>query len=130
MNYNLVWSYFLFLDNAKVLMQAYNECHQANIQIYRFYVVEQVQYYERLSPLVPLKSPLGSFSNIKAGDCLVTFSRRGIYTLKVGMVQLAIATLLHISSICMMYSTYLRNKHKMSFKVLEKHKTNTVKPRK
>ncbi|KAF8660630.1 hypothetical protein HU200_057536 [Digitaria exilis] len=41
-----------------------------------------VQYYERLSPLVPLKSPLGSFSNIKAGDCLVTFSRREIYTLK------------------------------------------------
>lgn len=41
-----------------------------------------VQYYERLSPLVPLKSPLGSFSNIKAGDCLVTFSRRGIYSLK------------------------------------------------
>ncbi|CAN6303573.1 unnamed protein product [Urochloa humidicola] len=41
-----------------------------------------VQYYERLSPLVPLKSPLGSFSNIKAGDCLVTFSRREIYKLK------------------------------------------------
>lgn len=41
-----------------------------------------VQYYERLSPLVPLKSPLGSFSNIKAGDCFVTFSRRGIYSLK------------------------------------------------
>ncbi|CAD6341420.1 unnamed protein product, partial [Miscanthus lutarioriparius] len=44
--------------------------------------VVTVQYYERLSPLVPLKSPLGSFSNIKAGDCLVTFSRHGIYTLK------------------------------------------------
>jgi len=66
-------------------MHAYNECYEANIQIYRSYVVEQVQYYERLSPLVPLKSPLGSFSNIKAGDCLVTFSRRGIYTLKVGI---------------------------------------------
>jgi hypothetical protein len=38
------------------------------------------------------------------------------------MVELAIAVLLHISSICMMYSTYLRNKHKMSFKILEKHK--------
>jgi len=101
----IIWyggSNFLFLDNAKVLMQAYNECYQANIQIYRSYVVEQVQYYERLSPLVPLKSPLGSFSNIKAGDCLVTFSRRGIYTLKVSMVQLAIAELLHISSICVM----------------------------
>lgn len=44
--------------------------------------VVTVQYYERLSPLVPLKSPLGSFSNIKAGDCLVSFSRRGIYKLK------------------------------------------------
>ncbi|TVU45058.1 hypothetical protein EJB05_04528 [Eragrostis curvula] len=44
--------------------------------------VVTVQYYERLSPLVPLKSPLGSFSNIKAGDCLVTFSRRDIYKLK------------------------------------------------
>ncbi|CAL4944344.1 unnamed protein product [Urochloa decumbens] len=41
-----------------------------------------VQYYERLSPLVPMKSPLGSFSNIKAGDCLVTFSRKEIYKLK------------------------------------------------
>lgn len=44
--------------------------------------VVTVQYYERLSPLVPLKSTLGSFSNIKAGDCLVTFSRREIYNLK------------------------------------------------
>ncbi|KAL6636910.1 hypothetical protein ACP70R_024482 [Stipagrostis hirtigluma subsp. patula] len=44
--------------------------------------VVTVQYYERLSPLVPLKSPLGSFSNVKAGDCLVTFSRLGIYKLK------------------------------------------------
>ncbi|XP_062214618.1 ATP-dependent RNA helicase SUV3, mitochondrial isoform X2 [Phragmites australis] len=44
--------------------------------------VVTVQYYERLSPLVPLKSPLGSFSNIRAGDCLVTFSRRGIYNFK------------------------------------------------
>ncbi|XP_020105346.1 ATP-dependent RNA helicase SUV3, mitochondrial-like isoform X3 [Ananas comosus] len=42
----------------------------------------QVQYYERLSPLVPLKFPLGSFSNIKTGDCIVTFSRREIYKLK------------------------------------------------
>ncbi|OEL34745.1 ATP-dependent RNA helicase SUV3, mitochondrial, partial [Dichanthelium oligosanthes] len=58
--------------------------------------VVTVQYYERLSPLVPLKSPLGSFSNIKAGDCLVTFSRRGIYTLKVGIVEMAVAALLYI----------------------------------
>ncbi|OMO85654.1 hypothetical protein COLO4_21524 [Corchorus olitorius] len=42
----------------------------------------QVQTYERLSPLVPLEVPLGSFSNIRTGDCLVTFSRKGIYRLK------------------------------------------------
>ncbi|KAF9618522.1 hypothetical protein IFM89_002217 [Coptis chinensis] len=42
----------------------------------------QVQYYERLLPLVPSKVPLGSFSNIKTGDCIVTFSRREIYRLK------------------------------------------------
>ncbi|XP_006650575.1 ATP-dependent RNA helicase SUV3, mitochondrial [Oryza brachyantha] len=41
-----------------------------------------IQYYERLSPLVPLKTTLGSFSNIKAGDCIVTFSRQSIYMLK------------------------------------------------
>ncbi|KAF7060885.1 hypothetical protein CFC21_067628 [Triticum aestivum] len=44
--------------------------------------VVTIQYYERLSPLVPLKSTLGPFSNIKAGDCMVTFSRREIYKLK------------------------------------------------
>ncbi|XP_065863264.1 ATP-dependent RNA helicase SUV3, mitochondrial isoform X2 [Euphorbia lathyris] len=42
----------------------------------------QVQYYERLSPLVPLETPVGSFDNIKTGDCIVTFSRREIYRLK------------------------------------------------
>lgn len=42
----------------------------------------KVQYYERLSPLVPLKVPLGSFANIKKGDCIVTFSRRNIYRYK------------------------------------------------
>lgn len=42
----------------------------------------KVQYYERLSPLVPLKIPLGSFSNIRTGDCIVTFSRHKIYKLK------------------------------------------------
>ncbi|GFZ08876.1 ATP-dependent RNA helicase [Actinidia rufa] len=42
----------------------------------------RVQYYERLSPLVPLNVPLGSFSNIQTGDCIVTFSRRKIYKLK------------------------------------------------
>ncbi|KAK9992675.1 hypothetical protein SO802_027660 [Lithocarpus litseifolius] len=42
----------------------------------------EVQFYERLSPLVPMKVPLGSFSNIQTGDCIVTFSRRDIYRLK------------------------------------------------
>ncbi|KAL9237641.1 hypothetical protein vseg_012166 [Gypsophila vaccaria] len=42
----------------------------------------KIEYYDRLLPLVPLNVPLGSFSNIKKGDCLVTFSRRGIYGFK------------------------------------------------
>ncbi|XWS13679.1 hypothetical protein CRYUN_Cryun36dG0059000 [Craigia yunnanensis] len=42
----------------------------------------QVQSYERLLPLVPLEVPLGSFSNIQTGDCIVSFSRKGIYKLK------------------------------------------------
>ncbi|KAJ7980004.1 ATP-dependent RNA helicase mitochondrial-like [Quillaja saponaria] len=42
----------------------------------------EVQYYERLSPLVPLKVPLGSFSNVQTGDCIVTFSRHEIYRIK------------------------------------------------
>lgn len=46
-------------------------------------ICAQVQHYERLSPLIPLKVPLGSFSNIRKGDCVITFSRREIYRLKV-----------------------------------------------
>lgn len=42
----------------------------------------EVNFYERLSPLVPMKVPLGSFSNIRTGDCIVTFSRHKIYKLK------------------------------------------------
>ncbi|XP_021692039.2 DExH-box ATP-dependent RNA helicase DExH16, mitochondrial isoform X2 [Hevea brasiliensis] len=42
----------------------------------------KVEYYERLSPLVPSKKPLGSFCNIQTGDCIVTFSRREIYRMK------------------------------------------------
>ncbi|KAI5440284.1 DExH-box ATP-dependent RNA helicase DExH16, mitochondrial isoform X1 [Lathyrus oleraceus] len=42
----------------------------------------EVQYYERLSPLVPMKFPLRSLSDVKNGDCIVTFSRRDIYKLK------------------------------------------------
>lgn len=39
----------------------------------------EVHTYERLSPLVPLKVPVRSVSDIKTGDCLVTFSRKDIY---------------------------------------------------
>ncbi|KAL5098648.1 hypothetical protein RYX36_002975 [Vicia faba] len=42
----------------------------------------EVQYYERLSPLVPMKFPLRSLSDVRNGDCVVTFSRRDIYKLK------------------------------------------------
>ncbi|KAL5541522.1 hypothetical protein UlMin_009232 [Ulmus minor] len=42
----------------------------------------EVQFYERLSPLVPLKFPLGSFNNIKQGDCIVAFSRHKLYEYK------------------------------------------------
>ncbi|XP_031113396.1 DExH-box ATP-dependent RNA helicase DExH16, mitochondrial-like [Ipomoea triloba] len=42
----------------------------------------KVEYYERLSPLVPLKVPLGPFSNIRTGDCIVAFSRAKIYRFK------------------------------------------------
>ncbi|KAL5712541.1 RNA helicase [Ranunculus cassubicifolius] len=44
--------------------------------------IVKVQYYERLSPLVASKVPLRSFSDIKTGDCIVTFSRKEIYRLK------------------------------------------------
>ncbi|KAG2239221.1 hypothetical protein Bca4012_023977 [Brassica carinata] len=39
----------------------------------------EVHTYERLSPLVPLKVPVRSVSDIRTGDCLVTFSRKDIY---------------------------------------------------
>ncbi|CAH2079131.1 unnamed protein product [Thlaspi arvense] len=42
----------------------------------------EVLTYERLSPLVPLKVPVRSVSDIKTGDCLVTFSRNDIYNHK------------------------------------------------
>ena len=47
------------------------------------YLLIQVKYYDRLSPLVPLDVPLGSFSKIRTGDCIVTFSRYEIYKMKV-----------------------------------------------
>ncbi|XAR57268.1 RNA helicase [Bertholletia excelsa] len=42
----------------------------------------RVEYYKRLCPLVPLNVPLGSFSNVRTGDCIVAFSRKEIYQLK------------------------------------------------
>eukprot|EP01018_Ginkgo_biloba_P038820 Gb_37678 [translate_table: standard] len=42
----------------------------------------KVKYYERLSPLIPSKMPLGSFLDIQRGDCIVAFSRRDIYSIK------------------------------------------------
>lgn len=42
----------------------------------------EVQYYERLSPLIPLRRPLGSFLEIQRGDCIVAFSRPEIYSIK------------------------------------------------
>ncbi|XP_042059770.1 ATP-dependent RNA helicase SUV3, mitochondrial-like [Salvia splendens] len=44
--------------------------------------VVEVKYYDRLSPLVPLDVPLGSFSKIRTGDCIVTFSCYEIYKMK------------------------------------------------
>lgn len=42
----------------------------------------EVQYYERLSPLIPLGRPIGSFLHIQRGDCIVAFSRNSIYSIK------------------------------------------------
>ncbi|EPS66047.1 hypothetical protein M569_08726, partial [Genlisea aurea] len=42
----------------------------------------KVLYYERLSPLVPSDVSLGSFSNVRTGDCIVTFSRYELYNIK------------------------------------------------
>lgn len=54
-----------------------------HIRTHMIYIVVQVHLYDRLSPLVPLKTPLRSFSDIRTGDCIVTFSRHKIYKLKV-----------------------------------------------
>lgn len=40
-----------------------------------------------------MKVPLGSFSNIRTGDCIVTFSRREIYRLKVMITTFLLAYL-------------------------------------
>lgn len=41
-----------------------------------------IKSYERLSPLTISKSPLTTFKNIQAGDCIVSFSRRNLYRIK------------------------------------------------
>uniref|UniRef100_A0A0D3FP05 RNA helicase n=1 Tax=Oryza barthii TaxID=65489 RepID=A0A0D3FP05_9ORYZ len=73
---------FVELSNVYFGVSTDTRIMSSNIPICWLYVSMQVQYYERLSPLVPLKTTLGSFSNIEAGDCVVTFSRRSIYMLK------------------------------------------------
>ncbi|KAG5518739.1 hypothetical protein PMAC_002708 [Pneumocystis sp. 'macacae'] len=43
----------------------------------------KIYHYKRLSPLEPLKQSLcGDLSKIESGDCVVTFSRRDIFSLK------------------------------------------------
>ena len=64
------------------------------------FLIFQVQSYERLLPLVPLEVPLGSFSNIRTGDCIVSFSRMGIYKLKVSSTFFMFFRL-NVCSICL-----------------------------
>lgn len=43
----------------------------------------QVQTYERLTPLVPLRASFGdSLAHVRKGDCLIAFGRKKIYSLK------------------------------------------------
>lgn len=42
-----------------------------------------------------MKVPLGSFSNIRTGDCIVTFSRHKIYKLKVVIDNLVFVFVCH-----------------------------------
>ena len=43
----------------------------------------QVCKYERLSPLVPLRSSLeGDFGNVRDGDCVVVFSRHKLFEIR------------------------------------------------
>ncbi|CAM6091766.1 unnamed protein product [Calypogeia fissa] len=42
----------------------------------------EVKYYNRLSPLEAMRKPLGTYSKIRKGDCVVAFSRRNIYSIK------------------------------------------------
>jgi hypothetical protein len=45
----------------------------------------QVKHYERLSPLKSSRQALGSLSDVRAGDCVIAFSRAQIYAIKVGV---------------------------------------------
>lgn len=44
----------------------------------------QVKHYERLSALKSSRQALGSLSDVRAGDCVIAFSRAQIYAIKVG----------------------------------------------
>ncbi len=42
-----------------------------------------MHHYERLSPLVPLKTSLGGkYEKVKPGDCVVTFSRASVFQVR------------------------------------------------
>lgn len=41
-----------------------------------------INRYERLTPLVVEDKPLGKITNVQPGDCIVTFSRKGIFSVK------------------------------------------------
>ena len=42
----------------------------------------EVRGYKRLSPLQPQRKAMGSWAEIKAGDCVVAFSRKKLFQLK------------------------------------------------
>jgi hypothetical protein len=45
--------------------------------------IVEVNYYNRLSPLIPAEIPVGmSLRNLRPGDAVITFSRRDLYLLK------------------------------------------------
>jgi hypothetical protein len=49
------------------------------------FMLMQVKHYERLSPLKSSRQALGSLSDVRAGDCVIAFSRAQIYAIKVGV---------------------------------------------
>jgi ATP-dependent RNA helicase SUPV3L1/SUV3 len=44
--------------------------------------IVEVRRYERLSPLQPQREAVGSWAEIKPGDCVVAFSRKKLFQLK------------------------------------------------